>query len=1248
MKLINRIASALIAAILAASPAASFVSATPATAENPQSEIDCRYVRFDNTRNMATNSNASIYAGSGNYKIISEGEDAPYLSMLYDSSKSNYAPYRLSLKFAKNGYVNIQYKYVRITYRTKDTIAAQINMVNTATEGTVTLVENTSVSKGEWVTSPAVDASRHDMINRFAKGGAIPIQYTATWKNADLDIREIVFFKSIEDAYAYYGEEAPKAPEVTIIDYGVDGNGSVATGANYGKYEWNTEDGCLDIVYAEETNFKNIHYMAKLKAKSKGLLPADIKYVRVEYYAKNPEGVTDVLFTIECDATGAGVTISEDLQNTDGFVVTPPLELNEKAVNRWVSNGHSSATTNVTVPGGIYKIKALYFFTSLEDAESYTFGTNVTPDHEVKIAGNDISKYQIVISDEAPPSVAPLARAFNKRIKELTGSELPIVTDLAPESEYEILIGQSSRKESYEKLFELLPEKDTFRAVTAYLDENKLVMTSMLGTNLEEAVNMVMYTYLGVGVDEVPDTVTIDSIPDFVGNSVAFSHFYAYETYENIAAPQVLKVDFESDEGYFSEDSGLDYWTYANGKYKVNADGRTVSYVHVWEANVKSEATVSYSAKKDSAKLGLLLRYTDENAYIKAGYDFDLGEWFIDYREGEDFFRIRAASVKGEFKANTDYKLTLTAYGGKATLLVDGKEMLTADVLHITTGEIGFFADNITASADDYRAELLSGLGTVMRNVTHIKLPDEAYREGGTVVELTDGTFYYQHHSGVAFKSADDGKTWAKCDVMFPNYGYQSIIRLNNGELLQIGYTTVDGVKSYVSFTSADDGKTWVQGGVITPVKHPEYGTSGGNMNDKVTQSGTTNRIFYSLNYEGSATINGNKLSVYCEYFYSDDNGKTWTKSETASYNLEGNIGVTHFGENKILQCADGTVRMYASWHKHGEIVYAESTDGGKTFGPMEKLEGFTTSHASMQFQRDPYGPTPTTYYMVWINAETPKDDSAPNRTRLSLAYTEDGKNWVYLGDIWRWETAYRTQTDGVGINHIVDPFIVITEDHVICGTGISEKLDNTSHNAQRQNIWTLEKASLPEGKKISAFEDITLGAPYYNDVMFAVDNGLFNGTSATTFEPDTTMNRAMFVTVLGRLEGAQVDNNTATEFTDVKAGEWYTGSVAWAAKNGIVNGMGNGIYGVTNTITVEQACTILYRYNGGKDGKLEGMKLTDFTDASSVSSWAADGVKWAVENGIYAGSDGKLDPTEAGSRALVATMFANYVKAFG
>jgi len=97
---------------------------------------------------------------------------------------------------------------------------------------------------------------------------------------------------------------------------------------------------------------------------------------------------------------------------------------------------------------------------------------------------------------------------------------------------------------------------------------------------------------------------------------------------------------------------------------------------------------------------------------------------------------------------------------------------------------------------------------------------------------------------------------------------------------------------------------------------------------------------------------------------------------------------------------------------------------------------------------------------------------------------------------------------------------------------------------------------------------------------------------------------------------------------------------------------MGGGKYGVTGTITVEQACTILYRYANGKttvgDDVLGVPSISDFTDSASVSAWAADGVKWAVENGIYEGQGSVLNPTDAASRALVATMFANYVKSIG
>ena len=140
-----------------------------------------------------------------------------------------------------------------------------------------------------------------------------------------------------------------------------------------------------------------------------------------------------------------------------------------------------------------------------------------------------------------------------------------------------------------------------------------------------------------------------------------------------------------------------------------------------------------------------------------------------------------------------------------------------------------------------------------------------------------------------------------------------------------------------------------------------------------------------------------------------------------------------------------------------------------------------------------------------------------------------------------------------------------------------------------------------------------------------------------------------MFVTVLGRLDKADVSKYTEPSFSDVKAGEWYTSYVEWAAANGIVNGIGGGKYGVTGEITVEQACTVLYRYADGKTAAEKSEKtVADFTDGDSVSSWATTAVKWAVENGIYEGIGDALSPTFAASRWLVATMFANYARTFG
>jgi hypothetical protein len=86
-------------------------------------------------------------------------------------------------------------------------------------------------------------------------------------------------------------------------------------------------------------------------------------------------------------------------------------------------------------------------------------------------------------------------------------------------------------------------------------------------------------------------------------------------------------------------------------------------------------------------------------------------------------------------------------------------------------------------------------------------------------------------------------------------------------------------------------------------------------------------------------------------------------------------------------------------------------------------------------------------------------------------------------------------------------------------------------------------------------FTDIKKKDWFYDEVNFAYNSNLFAGTSATKFSPNDKMTRAMFVTVLGRLSGVEVDHKITTRFNDVKKGTWYTGYVAWAADNKIVDG---------------------------------------------------------------------------------------------
>ena len=170
-------------------------------------------------------------------------------------------------------------------------------------------------------------------------------------------------------------------------------------------------------------------------------------------------------------------------------------------------------------------------------------------------------------------------------------------------------------------------------------------------------------------------------------------------------------------------------------------------------------------------------------------------------------------------------------------------------------------------------------------------------------------------------------------------------------------------------------------------------------------------------------------------------------------------------------------------------------------------------------------------------------------------------------------------------------------------------------------------------------FIDVHPGDWFYDPVCYVYSQGLMTGTSATTFEPNISLSRAMLVAVLHRLEGSPAAS--AGDFTDVASGDWYAQAVNWAASVGVVNGFDDGTFQPNAAITREQMAAILRNYAAykGLDVSASG-SLSTFTDAASVSDWAKESVEWAVGSGLLGGyEDSTLRPQGTTTRAEVASV---------
>jgi hypothetical protein len=172
-------------------------------------------------------------------------------------------------------------------------------------------------------------------------------------------------------------------------------------------------------------------------------------------------------------------------------------------------------------------------------------------------------------------------------------------------------------------------------------------------------------------------------------------------------------------------------------------------------------------------------------------------------------------------------------------------------------------------------------------------------------------------------------------------------------------------------------------------------------------------------------------------------------------------------------------------------------------------------------------------------------------------------------------------------------------------------------------------------------FTDVAEDDWFYGDVEYVFNNELMQGTSDTIFEPDTSTTRGMIVTVLYRLENSPDVADAENPFTDVADGQWYADAVKWAAAEGIVQGVGEGLYGPDLIVTREDLATILARFMSYKEWNLPVTReMIIFADDAEISDYAKAGIqtlfKLRVINGV---AENTIAPKSDATRAQFAAM---------
>lgn len=218
---------------------------------------------------------------------------------------------------------------------------------------------------------------------------------------------------------------------------------------------------------------------------------------------------------------------------------------------------------------------------------------------------------------------------------------------------------------------------------------------------------------------------------------------------------------------------------------------------------------------------------------------------------------------------------------------------------------------------------------------------------------------------------------------------------------------------------------------------------------------------------------------------------------------------------------------------------------------------------------------------------------------------------------------------------------------------GLTKKYDfseKITKNITLYAKWTENEEQTPISNDWkNPFIDVSENDWFFDYVKYVAKNGLMNGMSENTFEPQTLMSRGMFAVTIYRLENEPSILNKSIPFMDVASDSYYFEAISWAQQNGIINGVTDIMFAPDENITREQIAVMLYRYAKYKEYGTsvgEDTNILSYTDFDEISEYAIEAMQYAVGSGLITGrTQSTLNPKELATRAELATILQRFVE---